>query len=337
VTVAEATVAPISVREDDVVTAIAALLDGPSGTNIRLGIGDDAAAWQPSRSHRSVITTDMAVEGVHFAAELMPLEDAGWRSMIANASDVAAMGARPVLATVALGVPAHAGPNDVLTLYAGIAEAARATGLAIVGGDLSRAPGWTISVAAVGEVRPSNLKTRHGGSPGCVLCSTGRFGAARAGLDLARDGVRVEPDLAKRALSAFRRPVARMREGRFFGADRAVVAMMDCSDGLSTDIARLARASGCAASIESCPVDPAAEAVAAQLGVDPERYALAGGEEFELLVAVRRRDYVRVARAFEGRFGRPLLRIGLLAPGSGVEFRGSALPPSGWDHLAGAG
>jgi thiamine-monophosphate kinase len=330
-------VEPESVREDDVVSAIAALLRGTAGTNIRLGIGDDAAAWQPSRSHRSVITTDIAVEGVHFASQLMPLADAGWRSMIANASDIAAMGARPVLATVALGIPPRASVENVLELYAGVAEAARVTHLSIVGGDLSRSPVWTIAITAVGEVRASNLKTRAGGHPGCVLCATGTLGASRAGFDVARQRAKIDEKQAERALAAFRRPAARMAEGRFLGADRAVSAMMDCSDGLSTDIARLARASGCGARIDDVPVDPAAAAVAAQLGMDPQRYALAGGEEFELLVAVRKRDFGRLAYRFAARFGGPLYRIGALVQGSGVDFAGSPLSPSGWDHLAGVG
>jgi thiamine-monophosphate kinase len=326
-----------AVREDDVVAAIAALLDSRVSRKIRLGIGDDAAVWQPSRSHRSVITTDMLVEGVHFAPELMSLEDAGWRSMSANASDLAAMGARPVLATVALGIPSSAGIDDVLHFYRGLAQAAREARLAIVGGDLSRSPVWTVAIAAVGEVRVSNVKTRAGGTPGCVLCVTGALGAARAGLDVARRIALLEAQDAERALAAFRRPQARLDEGRFFGADRGVAAMMDCSDGLSTDVARLAEASGCGAHIEDVPVDRAAGAAAALLGIDPRRYALAGGEDFELLVAVRPRAYERLARRFAARFGRPLHRIGRLRPELGVEFEGAPLAPSGWDHFAGSG
>ena len=97
---------PAPLREDDVVAAIRAIVEPVDNRSIVLGIGDDAALWQPSRSHRSAITTDVLVEGVHFTRASMSLRDAGWRAMAANASDLAAMGARPVLATVALGVPA---------------------------------------------------------------------------------------------------------------------------------------------------------------------------------------------------------------------------------------
>ncbi len=124
--------------------------------------------------------------------------------------------------------------------------------------------------------------------------------------------------------------------GRFFGADRAVAAMMDLSDGLSTDVARLARASGCGATIEDVPVNPSARAAAEILQVDPQRYALAGGEDFELLLAVRPRAYRQVAHRFERRFGRALHRIGTLREEPSVEFEGAPLPPGGWDHFANA-
>ncbi|HEY4432768.1 MAG TPA: AIR synthase related protein, partial [Candidatus Cybelea sp.] len=137
--------------EDEIVAGIEALLSQgrhrEAQSRVLLGIGDDAALWQPSRSHRSVISTDMLVEGVHFTREAMSLEDAGWRAMVANLSDLAAMGARPVLATVALGVAQKNAAGDTLELYRGIAQAADRYGIAIAGGDLTRSEALTISIA----------------------------------------------------------------------------------------------------------------------------------------------------------------------------------------------
>ncbi len=124
----------------------------------------------------------MLVEGVHFTRATMSLEDAGWRAMAAALSDLAAMGARPVLATVALGVPAAGGGSEILELYKGIAACSKRFKIVIAGGDLSRSDAVAISVTVVGEVRPSNVKTRAGGRPGDVLAVTGELGAARAGL-----------------------------------------------------------------------------------------------------------------------------------------------------------
>jgi thiamine-monophosphate kinase len=299
-----------------------------------LGIGDDAAVWQPSRSHRSVISTDMLVEGVHFERTTMSLEDAGWRAMAAALSDLAAMGARPVLATVALGVPAANGSVEILELYKGIAASARRFKIAIAGGDLSRSDIVTISVTVVGEVRPSRTKTRAGARPGDVLAVTGELGAARAGLEVANKPGLLKDAGGDAALQAFRRPVPRIAEGRFLAASANVTAMMDISDGLSTDAQRLCARSECGAEIETIPVADSACELAKLLGEDPARFALAGGEDFELLVAVRARSFRYLAGRYEKRFKRKLLRVGSLQRGRGVMWRGAPLDSVGWDHFA---
>jgi thiamine-monophosphate kinase len=313
------------VTEDEIIAALRPLTKG---------IGDDAALWQPSRSHRSAISSDMLVEGVDFTRDAMTLEDAGRRAMAANLSDLAATGARPVLATVALGLPLAFEMAEVLELYGGLAACAAEAKLSIVGGDLSRSDALTIAITVVGEVRASDAKSRAGGRPGDVLAVTGALGAARAGLELTRAPWPIGDALAAQALRAFRRPQARVAEGRFLGASRNVDAMMDVSDGLSTDLDRLCIASDCAATLESVPVAEPARALAAARGDDPEGFALVGGEDFELLVAVRPRAFAYLARRYAARFGCPLHRIGLLGPGSGIEWNGALLERSGWDHFA---
>jgi thiamine-monophosphate kinase len=308
--------------------------DPDSERRVIIGIGDDAAVWQPSRSHRSVISTDMLVEGVHFRRDTMSLEDAGWRAMAAALSDLAAMGARPVLATVALGVPAANAGAEIMELYKGIAAAARRFEIAIAGGDLSRCDLVTISVTVVGEVRSSNVKTRAGARPGDVLAVSGALGAARAGLQLANQPGLIGGANSDAALEAFRRPTPRIAEGRFLGASANVTAMMDCSDGLSTDARRLCEASGCGAVLEAVPVADSARGAAERLGEDPERFALAGGEDFELLVTVRGRAFRYLAGRYEKRFRKKLLRVGVLRKAPGVEWRGAPLDRSGWDHFA---
>ena len=319
--------------EDEIIDNISVILSEVEGQSelrhpessrrVILGIGDDAAVWQPSRSHRSVISTDMLVEGVHFTRDTMSLEDAGWRAMAAALSDLAAMGARPVLATVALGVPAANGSLEIVELYKGIAAAARRFRIAVAGGDLSRSDIVTISVTVVGEVRPSNVKTRAGGKSGDVLAVTGELGASRACLLGEAAGLQV-----------FRRPVPRIEEGRFLGASANVTAMMDISDGLSTDARRLCAASDCGGEIENIPVADSAREVAQRLGDDPERFALVGGEDFELLVAIRPRAFRNLAGRYEKRFKKRLLRVGSLRKGRGVTWRGTPVDSLGWDHFA---
>ena len=317
------------------------LLNGAASARIHVGIGDDAAVWQPSRSHRSVITTDALVEGVHFRTGTMTYADIGWRALAANLSDVAAMGARPVLATVALGIPKDFGLAHIRALYEGMKALSQDARCTIVGGDLTRSPVLGLSITAIGEVRPSNLKLRSGGRAGDVLAVTGPLGASRAGLMLAEGAAACnDPDAVEEALLAHRRPEPRWREGLWLGASSYVHAMMDVSDGLSTDAGRIAAASGCAAALdEAIPVARSAAMVAAARGEDAAEFAIAGGEEYELLAAVDARAFRHLAGRYAARFRRPLLRVGELREGSGLLRQAGgadiALELTGWDHFHG--
>ena len=197
-----------------------------------VGIGDDAAAWRPSRSHLSVITTDALVDGVHFLSGSMDASSIGHRAMAANLSDIAAMGARPVLATVALGVPPGTDEAWLVAAYRGLVALANAHGTAIVGGDVVRATALTLALTVVGEVSPSRLKRRDAGLPGDVVAVTGPLGASRAGLELVQVP-HIAVDRASRvaALAAFATPAPRVAEGRWLAASVHVRAMMDVSMG----------------------------------------------------------------------------------------------------------
>lgn len=327
--------------EDALIAKIRALVERAGCTQrILNGIGDDAAVWQPSRSNRSIITSDMLVEGVHFTRDLMSLHDAGYRAMAANISDAAASGARPVLATVSLGLPKQTPEDDALALYAGIVACAKTFGCAIAGGDCSASPVITISIALVGEVRPSNVKGRSAARAGDVIAVTGPLGASRAGLFAARGTIALEGDLQTQALQSFRQPCACVAQGRWLAASSHVRALMDISDGLSTDLSRICARSSCGALVDAVPVAAAARAAAEALGEDPQAFALAGGEDFELLVAVAPRAFRHLASRFRARFGMDLFAVGRLREGSGVFLLkgGAELPlgSEGYDHFDGA-
>jgi thiamine-monophosphate kinase len=323
------------VTEDDLIPQLKEITGRAAPEALLVGIGDDAAVWQPSRSRRSVITTDALVEGVHFTRAAMSAADAGHRALASNLSDIAAMGAKPVLATIAFGVGPGVDDAWIRDCYQGIAALAERTRCAIAGGDIVRAPAIVLAITVVGEVRPSNLKLRSGMRPGDVIAVTGPLGASRAGLAIAVDRAMPADDpAATAALRAFRTPEPRLAEGRWLGASRNVHAMMDTSDGLSTDLMRLARASGTGATIESVPVAPAAHAVAERAGADAAAWALDGGEDFELLVAVSARAFTHLAGRFAARFGRPLLRVGVATAEPGLrDAGGRAIASAGWDHL----
>ena len=305
------------------------MLAAPNLARVPVGIGDDAAAWRPSRSNLSVITTDALVEDVHFTRARFTFSQIGHRALASNLSDIAAMGARPVLATVAIGVPDSLAPEHIVEIYRGIDALARKTKTLIAGGDIVRAGKLMLSITIVGEVRPSNLKRRSGGRPGDVLCVTGELGASRAALD----GSPLQEALAKHCT-----PDPRLAEGAWLAASTSVHAMMDLSDGIAMDAARMASASCLAARIEGLPIAPSATQMARSRGEDPLAYALAGGEDFELLAAVAPRAFSHLSRRFEKRFGYGLRAIGALHEGSGVSVRnGQGFEPlaaGGWDHLA---
>ncbi len=294
--------------------------------------------WQPSRSHRSIIKTDALIEGVHFTRDAMSAAEVGYRALAANLSDVAAKGARPVLMTIAFGISPETDEVWIRDFYRGMAALAESTGTAIAGGDLVRAPVITISITIIGEVRSTNCKLRSGARVGDVIAVTGPLGASRAGLAVAlehRDASALPQ--ASRALAAFRTPTPRLREGRWLAASSNVHAMMDLSDGLSTDLARMARLSRCGAVVENVPIDPAAVEIAAAIGDDPIDYALNGGEDYELLAAIDARAFPYLAKRFAARFGKPLLRVGRFVSDEGVRIvdGGSEriLESRGWDHL----
>ena len=328
-----------ALSEDALIAQLRDLIESrPGNGRILNHIGDDAAVWQPSRSHRSVVTTDALIENVHFRRDTMPLGDIGRRAMASNISDLAAMGARPVWATVALGLPDTVSDADVLELYRGMLDVAVRHRCALAGGDTTRAGQLCICITATGEVRATHIKGRGGARPGDIAVVTGPLGGSRAGLHLADNVTMIPENLRDEALAAHRRPEPRVAEGRWLAASTNVHAMMDISDGLSTDLQRMAVRSGCAAIVDGVPVAPSARAMAEALGEDPQAYALAGGEDYELLAAIAPRAFPYLSAQFAKRFKRPLIAVGRFREGSGLFARRGAteepLAASGWDHRA---
>ncbi len=252
----------------------------PMAAGVTLGIGDDAAMLAPGTASL-VWTIDAAVEGVHFTRAWMSLEDVGWRSLMAAASDLAAMGASPRGVLSALVLPETFSDAELESLARGQADAARALGTAVIGGNLSRGGELSITTSVLGEA--ATPLRRDGAKVDDVVAVSGEIGLSLAGLLALRRGL-VDPRVAG-AIARHRRPRARIVEG--LGARGVARAAIDLSDGLALDASRLAMASGVGVEIQAdallAAAGPSLAEAAEALSLDPLGLALSGGEDYALL------------------------------------------------------
>jgi thiamine-monophosphate kinase len=330
----------VSLRETGergLLSRLAEMLGAAGGsTSLIRGIGDDAAIWQQPAAGL-VATTDMLVEGVHFDLAFTTWRDLGWKALAVNLSDVAAMGAAPLLALVSLGLRPNTALADVAAFYDGMRALASQHGCAIAGGDTVSVPhDLVVNVVALGSVAPDEteaLLRRDRGQPGDVVAVTGTLGASAAGLRLLRQGSRHADHAALRA--AHLRPEPRIAAGQALRR-AGVHCAMDLSDGLLEDLSKLCAASACGADVRetALPVHPDAKNALPAMALD---LALGGGEDYELLCAAPAAVIARARTALDA-IGVPLTEIGRLMPGDRVRLldshdRERTPPPSGWDHF----
>jgi thiamine-monophosphate kinase len=281
---------PSPPAELDIIRLIRRIAERSRSERVEIGIGDDTAVLLTQPGARLLATTDVLVEDVHFRRAWASPFDIGWKAMAVNLSDIAGKGGRPLWALVGLALSAPAAWEDVEALYEGMRQAAAPHGVAIVGGDTSTSPdAWFVNVTLLGE-HVGSPRLRSGAKPGDAVAVTGTLGRSAAGLaalEAGRSPLAGAPHEAIEAVtSSHLRPRARVAEGQWLDTAGGVHAMMDCSDGLATDLGHICRASGVGArvALERLPVDPAAREVALVLGADPLSWATSGGEDFELLL-----------------------------------------------------
>jgi len=299
--------------------------------DVVLGIGDDGAVLQAPHGSQLVQVLDALFEGVHFPVGT-PAADLAWRALAVNLSDLAAMGAEPAWATLALSLP-RAERDWILDFASGLQECAACYGVALVGGDTVRGPLGTV-VEITGFVPAGMALTRGGARPGDGIYVSGYPGLAAAGL-AAIQGRIAASDADRPWRQQFLRPQPRVSEG--VQLRTLASACIDLSDGLCTDLARLARASGVAANLraDALPRVPGLDqALGAQAATD---MSLAGGDDYELCFTVSPQHQDALAR-ISAQWDCPCTRIGEVLAGDGLRVlvgdQPRPIPPGAFEHFA---
>lgn len=328
------------IAEDELIERIRRRIPSQEGGLLRIGIGHDAAVIRP-RGRDWVITCDQFWEGVHFLADKHPPDSVGYKALARATSDIVAMAAEPRLFLLSLALPAKRTGPWLGAMLSGMARASKRFGLRLAGGDTARTvdegPRLAMNVTVLGEVARGREIGRAGAKPGDGIYVTGVLGEAQLGLELllrAKNG----PRNNRKLLAHHLYPTLPLDFALWLGRNQVPTAMMDISDGLSTDLTRLCKASGVGARIYSDQIPAVAVPISLQKlpSLQALTLALHGGEDYGLLFTARRKLASRIPLIF----GRThITRIGEIVSGSGVKLvdatgRASRLHPGGWDHFA---
>ncbi|MFO8079641.1 MAG: thiamine-phosphate kinase [Armatimonadota bacterium] len=321
--------------------AAAVSRSGGNDPRVVLGIGDDAALLDLGGPELVAVTTDAMLEDRHFRLDWLSPEEIGWRAAAGALSDLGAMGATPASVFCSIGLPPDWPVEDADALMAGVARAVESVGGVLTGGDVIASDRVLIDIMALGQVPRGQQLTRDGARAGQVLAVTGALGAPPAAVALLSDR---GPDglVEHSALHArFAHPEPRIAAGRAIAASGLATAGIDISDGLVQDAGHIAERSRLRAVIEAdrVPVADGCADVAKMLGADALTWALSGGEEFELLIALDETS-VDALQALPAIAEVGLTVVGHLEEGEGavaVNASGGeiSLPRGGWDHFGG--
>jgi thiamine-monophosphate kinase len=323
--------------EDQLVARTARAIPSRAGGTLQLGIGDDAAILRPKSGMDWVLSCDAFLEEIHFLANLHPADSVGYKALARASSDLAAMGATPRLFLLTLAIPAKCTGAWLDGFMRGMARAARELGLRLAGGDTTRSTKVCISITVLGEIRAGKAVRRAGARVGHLIYISGTLGRAQLGLELVRHGKARDRHI-RELLRPHLYPQIQIELGKWLGSHGIPSAMMDISDGLSTDLARLCLASQVGARIYAgrLPSVTITKLVVRRLpprARDPLRLALHGGDDYGLLFTVppKKEKLLRRAPGFLH-----FARIGMITRDRRIVLvhepgRSEILRPFGWD------
>lgn len=332
--------------EQKLVEALARVAGGVGARGVVVGIGDDAAAVRPATGQDLLLTTDVHVEGRHFRRAWFSGVELGWRLAAVNLSDIAAMGGAPSYAVLSLVLP-----DDVNIAYAkdierGVARHLARHGAAIVGGNVSATDGSIVcDLTLAGSVARGRAWKRSCRPGRDAIVLIGTIGESRAGLEiLRRAGSRRgrEGSRFKRLVKAYKRPKPLLAVAKLLREESAVHGAIDVSDGFATDLGRVCRASaaGCEVDASAIPIARTLRAYCRACGGDPLDFAINGGEDYALILAVDSRKAEMITSRVEQSLGLPARVTGRFTRRRGryelvTEGHRKRLVPRGWDHFGG--
>ena len=275
---------------------------------VTLGVGDDAALFRPNAGLETILTCDWFLEGTHFLRDKHPPDSVGWKCLARALSDVAAMGGRPRCFLLSLALPATHASRWLHQFLRGLRRASRKFDCVLAGGDTTRRNEILINVMVVGEVRKGHAALRSRAHPGDVLYVSGRLGEAELGLRIIRRGK--GPARNNSLTSKHLYPEPRLALGQWLSDHQLATAMIDLSDGLSSDLPRLCAASGVGARIETAkfPLVQGSPEIQ-RLGISSLLLALHGGDDYELLFTVSHDKAAELPRTFQGLALTPIGKI----------------------------
>ncbi len=306
-------------------------------SSVLIGIGDDAAALKISSAKILLATTDMLLEGIHFDLSYTDFYSLGWKSAAVNLSDIAAMGGLPRFCMTSLGIQHSVSAEHIRDFYRGLGSVLRANGTSLVGGDTCSArKDFVVNVMVLGEAGKTELRTRAEARPGDRIFVTGKLGDSAAGLELLKAGSKRGGSVISRLIQKHLRPEPRVAWGRKIALSRCAHAMIDISDGLSSDLNHICEQSGVGALIaaEKIPLSQQLRKASVYLRNPPLHYALSGGEDYELLFTVPPGKIGKLQM-----LGLPVTEIGEITRARKIliaESRCKTKPfkPAGFDHFA---
>jgi thiamine-monophosphate kinase len=271
-----------------------------TSSGLTLGIGDDAAIFSPAQGYQTVLTCDWFLEGTHFFGDQHPPDSVGWKCLARAVSDIAAMGGAPKCFLLGLALPNSRTQRWLDGFLRGLGKAARRFHCPLAGGDTTQRKEILISVTVAGEVQAGRALLRSGAKPGDILYVSGRLGQAELGLRLLQQAKGI-PTGKSRLVRKQLYPEPRLKLGRWLAENRLATAMMDLSDGLSSDLPRLCAASGTGARVEAARLPILSQALLARMrGIDALQLALHGGEDYELLFTAPRSNSGQIPKSFAG-------------------------------------